>query len=342
MKRSTLTRGAIPVAVVLTFALAACGDDGDAGDTATDAGAAGDAGAEDAEGGDAGGEALSGSIEIDGSSTVGPLTDAIGEEYAAVQPDVIINLGISGSGGGFERFCGTGDTDISNASRAIEEDEVALCEENGIEFTEVRVGTDALTMVVNPANDFVTCLTTDELVSIWGPDGVSTWDQVNPEFPAEPLEVFAPGADSGTYDFFNETVLEPSEIEEPRQDFNASEDDNVIAQGVIGTPTAWGYFGYSYYQENTDTVKALEYDAGDGCVAPSAETAQDDTYKLARPLFIYLKNESLERPEVADFATFYLDTVSSVIEDVNYIPASDEAISEAQEVVADAIAASAG
>ncbi|MGJ7441141.1 PstS family phosphate ABC transporter substrate-binding protein [Aquipuribacter sp. MA13-6] len=339
MKRSTLTRGAIPVAVVLSFALAACGDDGDATDTATDAGAAG---AEDTEGGDAGGEAVSGSIAIDGSSTVGPLTDALSEEYAAVQPDVIINLGISGTGGGFERFCGTGDTDISNASRAIEEDEVALCEENGIEFTEIRVGTDALTMVVNPANDFVTCLTTDEIVSIWGPDGVSSWDQVNPEFPAEPLEVFAPGADSGTYDFFNETILEPSEIEEPRQDFNASEDDNVIAQGVIGTPTAWGFFGFSYFQENTDTVKAVEFDAGEGCVAPSVEAAQDGSYGLTRPLFIYLKNEALERPEVADFATFYLDTVNSVIEDVNFIPATDEEISEAQQNVADAIAASEG
>jgi phosphate transport system substrate-binding protein len=342
VKRSTLTRGLIPAAVAFSLVLAACGDDGDATDTATDAG--GDAGAEDSEDGDAdaGGEALSGSIEIDGSSTVGPLTDAISEEYAAVQPDVIVNLGISGSGGGFERFCGTGDTDISNASRPIEDDEVELCGENGIEFTEVRVGTDALTMVTNPATDYVTCLTTEELISIWGPDGVNSWDQVNPEFPADPLEVFAPGADSGTYDFFNETILEPADIEEPRQDFNASEDDNVISQGIQGTPGAWGFFGFAYYQENQDTLTAVEYDAGEGCVAPSVETAQDDSYKLSRPLFIYLKNESLARPEVADFATFYLENVNSLIEDVGYIPASDDEIAEAQATVEEAIGSNAG
>ncbi len=316
------------MALVLALTLSACG--GDADDDARD-----DNGGTTGE--DGGGEALSGSIEIDGSSTVGPLTDAIGEEYASVQPDVRVNLGISGSGGGFERFCGTGDTDISNASRPIKDDEVALCEENGIEFTEIRVGTDALTMVVNPATDYVTCLTTDELVALWGPDGASTWDQVNSEFPAEPLEIFAPGTDSGTYDFFNETILEPNEIEAPRQDFNASEDDNVIAQGVQGTPGAWGFFGFAYFVENQDTLNALEYDAGEGCVAPSVETAQDGSYGLTRPLFIYLKNDSLERPEVADYATFYLDTVNDVIEDVGYIPATDEEIGESQAAVEAAI-----
>ncbi|MBA2414826.1 MAG: PstS family phosphate ABC transporter substrate-binding protein [Geodermatophilaceae bacterium] len=323
MNRRTLSR-AVPMALVLALTLAACGgDDGPAGE----------------ENGGTGEEALSGSIEIDGSSTVGPLTDAIGEEYASVQPDVRVNLGISGSGGGFERFCGTGDTDISNASRPIKDDEVALCEENGIEFTEIRVGTDALTMVVNPATDYVTCLTTDELVALWGPDGASTWDQVNSEFPADPIEIFAPGVDSGTYDFFNETILEPNDIEEPRQDYNASEDDNVIAQGVQGTPGGWGFFGFAYYTENQETLTPVEYDAGDGCVAPSLETAQDDSYGLTRPLFIYLKSESLARPEVADFATFYLENVNDVIESVGYIPASDETIAEAQAAVEEAIAA---
>ncbi len=325
MNRRALSRAAFPAALVLALTLAACGGD--------------DEPAENGDPGSSSEEALSGSIEIDGSSTVGPLTDAISEEYAAVQPDVTVTLGISGTGGGFERFCGTGDTDISNASRPIKDDEIAMCEENGIEFTEVRVGTDALTMVVNPASDYVTCLTTEEVVSIWGPDGVTSWDQVNPDFPAEPLEVFAPGADSGTYDFFNETILEPNDIEEPRQDFNASEDDNVIAQGVQGTPGAWGYFGFAYFQESGDTLKALEYDAGEGCVAPSIETAQDDSYGLTRPLFIYLKSESLSRPEVADFATFYLDTVNEVIESVGYIPAPEDAVAEAQAAVADAIEA---
>ena len=336
MKRSTLNRGAIPAAVMLSFALAACG--GDEGEAAPGVPEVGDeSGApveEPAEDG-----ALSGSIAIDGSSTVEPLTDAVAEEYAAEAPDVIVNLATSGTGGGFERFCGTGDTDISNASRPISEEEIALCDENGIQYTEVRVGTDALTMVVNPATDFVDCLTTDEIIAIWGPDGATSWDQVRADFPAEPMEVFAPGADSGTYDFFNETILEPAEIESPRQDYNASEDDNVIAQGIQGTPGAWGYFGYAYYQENTDTLKALEYDAGEGCVAPSAETAQDDSYKLARPLFIYLKNESLARAEVADFATYYLENVNELIESVGYIPATEEEIAQAQANVAEAIAA---
>jgi phosphate transport system substrate-binding protein len=310
VKHSTLSRAVIPAAVVLSLTLSACG--GSEGSANEEAPAPG----ETAEGG------ASGSIEIDGSSTVGPLTDAI-----------------SGTGGGFERFCGTGDTQISNASRPIKDDEAALCEENGIEFTEVRVGTDALTMVANPETDFVTCLTTDEIVKIWGPDGVDNWSAVNPDFPDQQLEVFAPGTDSGTYDFFNETILEPNDIESPRQDFNASEDDNIIVQGVQGTPGAWGYFGFAYYQEVQDSLTAIEYDAGDGCVAPSVETAQDDSYKLSRPLFIYVRNDALAEPLVADFVTFYLDTVNEVIESVGYIPADDATIDEAKATVESAIEA---
>ena len=276
-----------------------------------------------------GGEALSGEIQIDGSSTVEPLTAAIAEVYAEDQPDVNAVIGVSGTGGGFERFC-AGDTDISNASRPISEEEVALCEENGIAYTEVRVGTDALTMVTNPATEFVDCLTTDEVIAIWGPDGASTWSEVNPEFPDEQLAVFAPGADSGTYDFFNETILEPEGIEEPRQDFNASEDDNIIAQGVQGTPGSWGYFGFAYFVNSAEQLNAIAYDAGDGCVEPSVETAQDDSYGLTRPLFIYVKNESLAEPHVADFVNFYLDNVNELITDVGYIPAPEDVITEAQ------------
>jgi phosphate transport system substrate-binding protein len=320
----------------LALTLAACGG-GEA--PATDEAPA--PGAEETSGGasEGEGEPQSGSIEIDGSSTVGPLTDAIAEEYAAEQPDVVVNLGISGTGGGFERFCETGDTQISNASRPIKEEEAALCEENGIEYTEVRVGTDALTMVTSIDTDFVTCLTSEEIVSIWGPDGATSWDQVNPEFPAEDLQVFAPGTDSGTYDFFNETILEAADppIEAPRQDYNASEDDNVIAQGIIGTPGSWGYFGFAYYQETQDQLKAIEFDGGEGCVAPSVETAQDDSYLLSRPLFIYVRNDALAEPVVADFVTYYLETVNDVIESVGYIPATDDTITEAQATLADAI-----
>lgn len=298
----------------------------------------GDGGAESANTGSGSGTeaTLSGTIAIDGSSTVAPLTDAIAEEYNAAQPDVVVNVGVSGTGGGFERFCGTGDTQISNASRPIKDDETALCADNGIEFTEVRVGTDALTMVTNAATEFVDCLTTEEVVSIWGPDGASSWDQVNPDFPAEPLAVFAPGADSGTYDFFNETVLE--EDVEPRQDYNASEDDNIIAQGVQGTPGSWGYFGFAYFQQGGEGLRAIAYDAGEGCVEPSVETAQDDSYGLTRPLFIYVRNDALGEEHVADFVRFYLEIVDEVIEDVGYIPAPAETIDEAAASVESAIA----
>jgi len=279
--------------------------------------------------------ALSGSIEIDGSSTVGPLTDAIAEEYASAEPDVIVNLSISGSGGGFERFCGSGDTQFSNASRPIKQEEADLCAENGIEFTEIRVGTDALTMVTsNDSPAGLTCLSTEEVLRIWGPDGVDSWADVREGLPDVEIAIFAPGADSGTYDFMNEDALD---IEEPRQDYNASEDDNIIAQGISGTAGSWGFFGYAYYVSNPDAYRALEYDAGEGCVGPSPETAQDDSYKLARPLFVYVRNDALARPEVADFARFYLETVNEVIEDVGYIPASDAELAEASAAVESAI-----
>jgi phosphate transport system substrate-binding protein len=285
---------------------------------------------------------LAGSIAIDGSSTVQPLTTAIAEEYRERAPNVTVNIGRSGTGGGFERFCNTGDTQISNASRPINEEEAALCAQKGITYTEVRIGTDALTMVTNPQTNFVDCLTTDEIINIWGPNGAKTWNEVNPRFPAEPLQVFAPGADSGTYDFFNETILEPAGIEQPRQDYNASEDDNIIAQGIIGTPGAWGYFGFAYFQESGQQLKALAYNAGGGCVMPSVETAQDDSYKLTRPLFIYVRNDALAQPHIADFVTFYLDNVNQVVGDVGYIAVPDEALAEEKAQVQQAIAAARG
>jgi phosphate transport system substrate-binding protein len=324
------------VALALTLTMTACGAEEEPanGVDATENGSEPDEGDGET---DAGEEELSGSIAIDGSSTVGPLTTAIAEEYSAVQPGVTANIGISGTGGGFERFCDVGDIQIANASRPIEKEEAALCEKNDIKYTEVRVGTDALTMVTNPETDFVDCLTTDEVIKIWGPEGVDNWSEVNPEFPDEELQVFAPGVDSGTYDFFNEVFLEPAGIEAPRQDYSASEDDNVIAQGIQGTPGSWGYFGFAYYQESADLLHVVEYDAGDGCVAPSVETAQDDSYKLARPLFIYVRNDALAEPRVADFVTYYLETVNSVIESVGYIPAPQETIDESMATVQAAI-----
>lgn len=319
---------------VLALLLSACGGGDSAAEEApvSDSGGGGSASSESS--GDGGGD-LSGSIEIDGSSTVGPLTDAIAEEYANEQPNVQVNVGISGTGGGFERFCGDGSTDISNASRPIDEEEAQLCEENGIEYTEVRVGTDALTMVTSPDTEGISCLTTDEVAAIFGPESVRNWSEVNPEFPDEEIQVFAPGADSGTYDFMVEDALG---LEESTQDYNASEDDNIIAQGVQGTPYSWGFFGFAYYTNNQGGLTALEYDAGDGCVAPSAETAQDDSYGLTRPLFIYLDNGAVqEKPQVADFAQFYVDNVNSVIESVGYIPEPDAELEEAKAAVEAAI-----
>ena len=311
--------------VVLALLTAACGG---AEPSANEEAPVNDQTTDDAAAPAAEDEAVSGSIEIDGSSTVAPLTDAVAEEYAAEAPDVIVNVGVSGTGGGFERFC-AGETDISNASRPIDEEEIALCEEAGVDYLELKVGVDALTMVTNPETDFVDCLTTEEVTKIFGPDEpATTWSEVNSDFPDEPLEVFAPGADSGTYDFMVEDVLD---LEEPRQDYNSSEDDNIIAQGIIGTPGSWGFFGFAYFQENAEQVKALEYDAGEGCVAPSLETAQDESYKMTRPLFIYVKTEAVQRPEVQDFVGFYLENVTAgLTEEVGYIPVTDEELSEAQ------------
>ena len=288
------------------------------------------------EAGGNGGDGTSGSISVDGSSTVAPLTDAIAEEYAQVEPEVVVNLAVSGTGGGFERFCGQGDTDISNASRAIKEEEAARCQDNGIGFIEVRVGTDALTMVTNPQTDFLECLTTEEIRAFWTAPGADTWDQVSSTFPSEPIEVFAPDTDSGTYDFFNETVLD-SEEQQVIQDYNASADDNVIAQGVIGTPNSWGFFGFAYYQESQDQLQAIAYDAGDGCVMPSVETAQDDSYGLARPLFIYVKTSSLQQGHIAGFVRFYLDEVGGLIQDIGYIPAKGSVIEDAKAKVEEAV-----
>ena len=311
---------------VLALFLTACGG-GDSAAEEAPATEAADEAAEDtteaADGGDS--EQLSGSVEIDGSSTVGPLTDAIAEEYAEAQPEVQVNVGISGTGGGFERFCGEGTTDISNASRPIDPEEAELCEENGIEFTEIRVGTDALTMVTSPDTEGISCMTTDDIIAVFGPDAVQNWSEVNPDWPDEPIQIFAPGTDSGTYDFMVEDIMG---LEESTQDYNASEDDNIIAQGVQGTPYSWGFFGFAYYINNQEGLQVIEHDGGEGCVAPSVETAQDDSYGLTRPLFIYLRNSSVqENPQVADFATFYLETVNDVIEDVGYIPAPDDVIS---------------
>jgi phosphate transport system substrate-binding protein len=292
-------------------------------------------GGDDDDGGNGG---ASGTITIDGSSTVGPFATRAAEDFRGENSDVQVTVGISGTGGGFERFC-AGETDISDASRPIDDEEAAMCEENGVEYTELRVATDALTNIVNSANDWATCLTVDQLKAIWGPDSnVSNWNQVDPSFPDEPLKLYGPGTDSGTFDYFTDVIN--GEEGASRTDFSASEDDNVIVQGVSGDTGGLGYLGFSYYEENQDTLKALEVDGGQGCVAPTVETAQDDTYTpLSRPLFMYVKTSALsENAALPEFLTFTLENQQAIAEESQVVPLSQEQIDEQLQALEDATA----
>jgi phosphate transport system substrate-binding protein len=278
-------------------------------------------------GGDDGGGS-SGTIRSDGSSTVGPLMQAAAERFQE-ESDARVTVGISGTGGGFERFC-AGETDISNASRPIDDEEKDACVEDGIEFVELPVANDALTVVVNPENDWVDCLTVEQLKRIWEPgSNVDSWKDLDPSFPDEPMKLFGAGTDSGTFDYFTEEIN--GEEGASRSDYSATEDDNVTVRGVQGERGALGYFGFSYFEENQDSLKALEIDGGDGCVAPNAENAQSGEYKpLARPLFIYAKQASLDRPEVRDFVEFTLDNSGEIADAARFIPATDEQVAEAR------------
>ena len=262
---------------------------------------------------------LSGEIEIDGSSTVAPITEAVAEEFRKVAPDVQVNVGISGSGGGFKRFV-AGETDISDASRVIRDSEAQTAAENGIEYHEFLVGVDGLSVLVNPQNDFVECLTIDQLNAIWRPESaVDSWDDVDPSWPDRPLRLYGPGTDSGTFDYFTEEVMGEAKLSRP--DYTASEDDNVLVQGISGDRNALGYFGYAYYQENADKLKLVSVDSGGGCVSPSVETIASGEYSpLSRPLFIYVSKRSLERAEVSAFVEFYMRNGSALTEEVGYVP----------------------
>lgn len=266
---------------------------------------------------------LSGEFEADGSSTLGPLTEAAIEEFAAVAPNVRITNGISGSGGGFERFV-NGEIAISNASRQIKPEEAALAEQNGIAWYRFDMAYDGITVVVSAENDFVEDLTVEELAKIWSADGgVTTWADVRPDFPAEPIELYGPGTASGTFDYFNEEILGEADV---RTDYTPSEDDNVLVQGVAGSPYALGYFGFSYYEENQDTLKAVAIDNGDGPVAPTIESIADGSYQpLGRTLYIYVNAAELQsRPEVQEFVKFYAATADEIAPNVGYIPLPDD------------------
>ncbi|MEX2230844.1 MAG: PstS family phosphate ABC transporter substrate-binding protein [Cyclobacteriaceae bacterium] len=268
---------------------------------------------------------LQGEIKIDGSSTVYPITEAIAEEFRVDQPDVKVTVGVSGTGGGFSKF-GRGEIDINNASRPIKEQEAADSKKNGIEFLELKIAYDGLVVVVNKENTWVNIITVEELKKIWEPAAqkkVTRWNQINPQWPAEEFHLYGPGIASGTYDYFTEAIVGKSGSS--RGDYTASEDDNVLVQGIAGDKNGLGFFGLAYYEENKDKLKLVGVKSGDAIVLPSAETVKNGSYKpLSRPVFVYVTHTALKRPEVVNFVNFYLENASTLVPDVGYIPLTDE------------------
>ncbi|MFF2483954.1 PstS family phosphate ABC transporter substrate-binding protein [Paenibacillus sp. NPDC058071] len=271
---------------------------------------------------------LSGEVKIDGSSTVFPLTEAAAEEFNKEHPDVRVPVGVSGTGGGFKQFC-KGEIAIADASRHIKEEEATICKDAGIEYTELSVAFDGLSIVVSKDNDFIDHLTVEELNKIFVTGStVKTWKDVRPEWPSEPIVMFSPGADSGTYDYFNEAILEKAGIRNDKQ-ISFSEDDNTLVQGVAGSKGGIGYFGFAYYEENQDKLKVVPVDGGKGAIEPTHETIKDGTYApLSRPLFIYVSKKELERPEVAAFTKYYINNIGPLADEVGYIALPDDKYAE--------------
>ncbi|GIX35230.1 MAG: phosphate ABC transporter substrate-binding protein [Lysobacteraceae bacterium] len=268
-------------------------------------------------------------IQIDGSSTVYPITEAVAEEFQiANQGKVRVTVGVSGTGGGFKKFC-RGETAISNASRPILQGEIDACREAGVQFIELPVAFDALTVVVNPANTWLESITVAELKRIWEPEAqgvVMNWNQVNPAWPDAPLKLFGAGSDSGTFDYFTEAVV--GKAKSSRGDYTASEDDNVLVAGVAGDVNALGFFGFAYYRENQQQLRAVPVKATEDApaVLPSLETVMDGTYvPLSRPIFIYVNAKDAERPEVREFVQFYLKESAHLVEEVGYVPLPEDA-----------------
>ena len=272
-------------------------------------------------------------IRADGSSTVYPITQAVAEEFTARNPNIRVVVAFSGTGGGFKKFC-RGETDIQNASRPIRPEELEVCQENGIQFIELPVAYDALTVIVNPKNTWAACLKTSELKAIWEPGStIQRWSQIRQGWPNQPLRLYGAGADSGTFDYFTEAIV--GKAKAIRTDYQPTEDDNVTIKGVAGDTYAMGFLGYAYYEENKDKVKAVAIDHGKGCVLPSRETVLDGTYQpLSRPLFIYVNVKSLDRPEVQAFVDFYLSPAARrAIRSTGYVELPSEAYRIGQELV---------
>lgn len=275
-------------------------------------------------------------IQVDGSSTVFPISEAVAEEFQKANPGVRVTVGISGTGGGFKKF-GAGEIDLSDASRPIKPTEVDLCAKNGVEYVELPVAYDGLAVVVNPRNDWASHVTTAELKRMWEPEAqgrIRKWSGVRAGWPDKELHLFGAGVDSGTYDYFTEAIVHKEHSS--RGDFTSSEDDNVLVQGIANDELALGFFGYAYYEENRDKLKLLPVDDGDdgngkGPIAPAPETVMNGTYQpLSRPIFIYVNKKSLDRPEVAAFVRFYLQSAPRLVREVGFIPLPDKAYTLAQ------------
>ena len=265
---------------------------------------------------------LEGNIAIDGSSTVYPVTEAVAEEFNAKYPDVKVSVGFSGTGGGMSKFIAK-EIDIADASRKIKSSEADAATAAGIEFLEIKVGFDGLSVLVNPENTWVTSLTVEQLKEMWKPGStIMNWSDIDPTWPNEKIVFYAPGVDSGTFDYFTEAIV--GELDAMRSDYTGSEDDNVLVQGIAGDKYAIGFFGFAYYEENADKLKLVGVDKGAGAVVPSFETIADGTYApLSRPLYIYVNKASLEREEVLEFVTFYLENAKELVADVGYVPLPD-------------------
>jgi phosphate transport system substrate-binding protein len=309
LSRISRVRLVVGAALVLALSLvvAACGGGGGGG------------------GSQGGGEPVSGEVAVEGSSTVQPITQAAAELFREQNPEARISVGGAGTSDGFEAFC-QGDTQISDASRPIDvAEEVPVCEENGVEFIEIPVAFDGISVVVNSENDFATDVTADQLKTLWEPaaeEQITQWSQVNPEWPDQEISLYGPGTESGTYEFFNETIVQNEEETSRLSDVETSEDDNVLVQGVSGDRNALGYFGYSYYENNRDALKALSIDG----VSPSEETIRSGEYLLSRPLFIYVSTKALKNNDaVKPFVDFYLSeqNLSRLVEAAKYVTLTD-------------------
>lgn len=284
-------------------------------------------------GSDSGDSGLAGDITIDGSSTVAPLSIGAAEAFNAENSGVNITVGTSGTGGGFEKFC-TGVTDISDASRPIKDEEIKACGDAGIEFTELRVASDGITVAVSKGSDLgKTCINFDELKKAWIKGStINNWSQLGAGWNDVPMKLAGPGDQSGTYDFFNEEVLGEDangDTLSPRSDYAASEDDNVIVTAIAGTEGNMGYFGFTYFEENADTIDAMEVQNEGDCVAPTVESITSGDYPLARPLFIYVNNTSLEQEHVTAFVRYYLENAVTLAENAAYVPAPQDSLDEA-------------